>query len=291
MEEWWQRRQRVTGTAVPYEVGRYRDAWSPYRALVEQFRPERNGELVLSQIPPAADVYLVWVCSIGHEFVATPAEQRGRPGRARASRSWCPVCSTPSLLPPAPRWPRLHNSGDAPGDSVTRAGARRVELAVPDSTPELWRLAEEVAPGTAFRSARASRATSAAEGRLRALLAERLDVDLSLTAVRTRTPFFGRLEVWPDIVIAELGIAIELDTIGRNADEHVGRREVADRRKDRLLAEVGWSVIRMRCRPLRALGPDDLEVAGVSRAAVDALIGRMIETRGALLVHAYARRP
>lgn len=291
LEEWWQRRQRVTGTAVPYEVGRYRDAWSPYRALVEQFRPERNGELVLSQIPPAADVYLVWVCSIGHEFVATPAEQRGRPGRARASRSWCPVCATPSLLPPAPRWPRLHNSGDAPGDSVTRAGARRVELAVPDSTPELWRTAEEVAPGTAFRSARASRATSAAEGRLRALLAERLDVDLSLTAVRTRTPFFGRLEVWPDIVIAELGIAIELDTIGRNADEHVGRREVADRRKDRLLAEVGWSVIRMRCRPLRALGPDDLEVAGVSRAAVDALIGRMIETRGALLVHAYARRP
>ena len=291
MEEWWQRRQRVTGTAVPYEVGRYRDAWSPYRALVEQFRPERNGELVLSQIPPAADVYLVWVCSIGHEFVATPAEQRGRPGRARASRSWCPVCATPSLLPPAPRWPRLHNSGGAQPAGVDRTVARRVEPPATAATPELWRLAEEVAPGTAFRSARASRATSAAEGRLRALLAERLEVDLSLTAVRTRTPFFGRREVWPDIVIAELGIAIELDTIGRNADEHVGRREVADRRKDRLLAEVGWSVIRMRCRPLRALGPDDLEVAGVSRAAVDALIGRMIETRGALLVHAYARRP
>lgn len=291
MEEWWQRRQRVTGTAVPYEVGRYRDGWSPYRALVEQFRPERNGELVLSQIPPAADVYLVWVCSIGHEFVATPAEQRGRPGRARASRSWCPVCATPSLLPPASRWPRLHNSGGAQPAGVDRTVARRVEPPATAATPELWRSAEEVAPGTAFRSARASRATSAAEGRLRALLAERLDVDLSLTAVRTRTPFFGRLEVWPDIVIAELGIAIELDTIGRNADEHVGRREVADRRKDRLLAEVGWSVIRMRCRPLRALGPDDLEVAGVSRAAVDALIGRMIETRGALLVHAYARRP
>ena len=291
MEEWWQRRQRVTGTAVPYEVGRYRDAWSPYRALVEQFRPERNGELVLSQIPPAADVYLVWVCSIGHEFVATPAEQRGRPGRGRASRSWCPVCAAPSLLPPAPRWPRLHNSGGAQPAGVDRTVARRVEPPATAATPELWRSAEEVAPGTAFRSARASRATSAAEGRLRTLLAERLDVDLSLTAVRTRTPFFGRLEVWPDIVIAELGIAIELDTIGRNADEHVGRREAADRRKDRLLAEVGWSVIRMRCRPLRALGPDDLEVAGVSRAAVDALIGRMIETRGALLVHAYARRP
>ncbi|MFM8706828.1 MAG: hypothetical protein ACKOHK_01700, partial [Planctomycetia bacterium] len=55
----------------------------------------------------------------------------------------------------------------------------------------------------AARGCSAARATSAAEGRLRALLAERLEVDLSLTAVRTRTPFFGRLEVWPDIVIAE----------------------------------------------------------------------------------------
>ena len=46
----------------------------------------------------------------------------------------------------------------------------------------------------------------------------------------------------------------------------------------------------MRCRPLRALGPDDLEVAGVTHAAVDALIERMVETRGALLVRAYERR-
>lgn len=289
VEEWWQRRQRVTGRAVPYPVGRYRDAWSPYTALVEQFRPERNGELVLSQIPPAADVYLVWVCTLGHEFVATPAEQRGRPGRARASRSWCPVCATPSLLPSTPRWPRPHNSGVPHGRTRAQTPGRRVEGLAGMPTPELWRSAAEVAPGTAFRSARASRATSASEGRLRSLLADRLDVDLGLNAVRVRTPFFGQLEVWPDIVIGELGIAIEFDTVGRAADEHVGRREAADRRKDRLLAEVGWSVIRVRCRPLRALGPDDLEIAGVSRTAVEALIERMVETRGALLVRAYER--
>jgi len=275
----------VTGLAVPYPVGRYHQAWAPYTALVEQFRPERNGELVLSQIPPAADVWLVWVCTLGHEFVATPAEQRGRPGRSRASRSWCPVCSTPSLLPPAPRWPRAASARPR----SDRGRPTRPDL--PTVRDEVHvRAAQDVAPGTAFRSARASRATSAAEGRLRTLLAERLSVDLGLTAVRVRTPFFGRLEVWPDIVIAELGIAIELDTVGRAADEHIGRREAADRRKDRLLAEVGWSVIRMRCRPLRALGPDDLEVAGVTHAAVDALIERMVETRGALLVRAYERR-
>ena len=300
-EQWWARRQRVTGLEVPYPIGRYRDAWAPFTSLVEQFRPDRNGELMLSQIPPAADVYLVWVCTVGHEFVATPAEQRGRPGRSRSSRSWCPVCSTPSLLPSAPKWPRaaasipptvparLHNSGDAPAADRRRMPARRVSPPHRATTPEVWRSAGEVRPGEAFRSERARRATSAAEGRLRALIAARLDVDLSCTAVRVRSPFFGHREVWPDVIIPELAIAVELDTVGRNADEHVGRRERADRRKDQLLREAGWHVIRLRCRPLRALGPDDLVVAGVSATAVDALIERMGETRGALLVQAYRR--
>lgn len=124
---------------------------------------------------------------------------------------------------------------------------------------------------------------------MRALIAERLEVDLSSTAVRVRTPFFGRGEVWPDVIVPELAIAIELDTVGRNGDEHVGRREDSDRRKDQLLAEVGWSVVRLRCRPLRALGPNDLVVAGVSAGAVEAVIERMEEVRGTLLVQAYAR--
>ena len=107
--------------------------------------------------------------------------------------------------------------------------------------------------------------------------------------MKVRTPFFGQLEVWPDVIIPELAIAVELDTVGRNADEHVGRRERADRRKDQVLREVGWHVIRLRCRPLRALGPDDLVVAGVSATAVEALLERMGDTRGALLVQAYRR--
>ncbi len=301
-DEWWARRQRVTGLAVPYPIGTYRDAWAPFTKLVEQFRPDRNGELLLSQIPPGAEVYLVWVCAVGHEFVATPAEQRARPGRSRSSRSWCPVCSTPSLLPSMPKWPRaprasipppdsdrLHNSGETTERGARRMPAQRVAPVHRAATPELWRSAAEVAPGEAFHSESAPRATSAAEGRLRALIADRLDVDLTRTAVRVRTPFFGRLEVWPDVIIPEFAIAIELDTVGRNADEHVGRRERTDRRKDQLLREVGWHVIRVRCRPLRALGPDDLVVAGVSATAVASLIERMGDVRGHLLVQAYAR--
>lgn len=127
------------------------------------------------------------------------------------------------------------------------------------------------------------------QGTLRRLLEQRLDLEFTCNAVRVRTPFFGKLEVWPDVIVAELGVAIELDTVGRNGDEHVGRRERSDRRKDQLLREVGWHVIRLRCRPLRALGPDDLVVAGVSAAAVDALVERIGEVRGALLVEAYRR--
>jgi hypothetical protein len=270
---------------VPSPVGRFYEHWAPFTALVEQFRADRNHELVLSQIPPAADVYLVWVCTVGHEFVATPAEQRARAGRSRSTRSWCPVCSTPSLLPSTPRHPRNRNSAGADSPSRPQLSARRVARSADRHTSE----ARATAPGVAFRSDRASRATSAAEGRLRALIAERLNVDLACTAVGVRTAFFGHVEVWPDIIIPELAIAIELDTVGRNGDEHVGQREQADRRKDQLLADVGWRVVRVRCRPLRALGPYDVVVAGVSAAAVSAVLERIAEIRGELMVRAYER--
>lgn len=144
-----------------------------------------------------------------------------------------------------------------------------------------------MAPGEAFVSAAASRATSAAEGRLRALIAARLSVDMSPNAVRVRAPFFGALEVWPDIVLPELAIAVELDTIGRAGDEHVGERERSDRRKNRLLADVGWAVIRLRCAPLRPLGELDVVAPGVSGRAADDVVDRMALVRGELLVAAY----
>ncbi len=152
------------------------------------------------------------------------------------------------------------------------------------------RAASEVRPGEAFVSAAASHATSAAQGELRRLLAQRLEVDLAPNAVRVRTPFFGKLEVWPDIVLSDFAVAIEYDTNGRNADEHIGERERSDRRKDRLLHEVGWVVVRLRCRPLRALGPWDVVVPGLSQSAVDTLVDRIAAVRGELFVAAYRRQ-
>lgn len=296
VEQWWARRQWTTGREVPYPIGRYRDAWAPFAMLVEQYRPDRNRELLLSQIPPAAEVWLLWVCAIGHEFVATPAEQRARPGRSRSNRSWCPVCAVPGALPSGGKWPRpaparapMGPAAPEPAASAPRL-ARRPPRHVPAAASALPTVrAADVPVGRAFRSAIAPRATSATEGAVRAAIEARLAVDLTPNAVRIRSPFFDRLEVWPDIVIPELAVAIELDTIGRNADEHIGRRESVDRRKDRLLREVGWEVVRLRVRPLRPLGPFDLVVPGMSQRAIDALVDRVGEARSPLFVDAYRR--
>ncbi len=256
VESWWSRRRWSKGADVPYAVGSFRSDWERYPVLVRQYHPDFNAGISLTQVPPAADVYLQWQCDVGHRFVATPQEQRNRPGRARRRSSWCPECT------------RL-----AVGHPVARRHPLR-----PDPSGS---------PGEAFFSAKAPKPASAAEARLRQLLATRLSVDLVPNAVRVRRPFFDRLEVWPDIVIDELKIAVEYDTTGRHGLEHVGGREDADRRKDRLLRAVKWEVVRIRCGRLLPIGPYDLCAAGVTTKLVDRLIEQFCLIRGDLIVRSY----
>ncbi|OEI69945.1 zinc-ribbon domain-containing protein [Curtobacterium sp. ER1/6] len=109
VEAWWRRRQWSRGTAVPYAVGEFRSAWASYPVLVRQYHPDRNHGVVLTQVPPLAEVLLTWECDVGHVFVATPAEQRSRPGRERRRSVWCPECqlqATPRRWPVLPAdWP------------------------------------------------------------------------------------------------------------------------------------------------------------------------------------------
>jgi len=151
--------------------------------------------------------------------------------------------------------------------------------------------AEKVVVGEAFWSSLAPKPASAAEADLRQRLAEALAVEIDApgapNAVRVARPFFEHVEVWPDIVIAELKVAIEYDTIGRDGLEHVGRREDTDRRKDRLLRAVGWEVVRIRCGKLQPLGPHDLMAAGVSGVLIGRLLDELGAIRGDLIVSAY----
>ena len=88
VEMWWARRQWSKGVEVPYPIGRYRGDWERYPVLVRQYHPDLNSGITLTQVPPAAEVYLLWQCDSGHRFVATPEEQRQRPGQSRRRSTW-----------------------------------------------------------------------------------------------------------------------------------------------------------------------------------------------------------
>lgn len=265
VQAWWARRQRSTGRVVPYEIGRYRADWERYPVLVRQYHPELNAGIALTQVPPAAEVWLQWQCDAGHLFIATPWEQRQRPGQSRRRSTWCPSCSVQATGRERPRKRKKKQS------LCTRSDAAAHPV------------------GNAFASACAPRTASAAEARLRQLLTERLEFTPGLNAVRVAQPFFDHLEVWPDIVIEELRVAIEYDTTGRDGLEHVGHREDVDRRKDRALRQAGWEVVRIRTGKLRELGPHDIRAAGVSIRLARELIDRLGDVRGELLVASYRR--
>jgi very-short-patch-repair endonuclease len=149
--------------------------------------------------------------------------------------------------------------------------------------------ATNCAPGEPFRSVCAPARASAAEGDLHHRLAQRLEFGAGFTAVRVARPFFDHLEVWPDIVLPELRVAIEYDTTGRDGLEHVGRREAVDRRKDRALRATGWEVVRVRCSRLQPIGEHDVVASGVTAKLIDRVLDELRVIRGDLIVDCYLR--
>lgn len=295
IQDWWARRQFSRGRAVPYEVGSYREAWASYPMLVRQYHPELNAGIVLSQIPPAADVLLLWQCEAGHAFAATPDEQRHRPGRERRRSAWCPECTQRAR--PAPALPMRDSvtvpSSGSPGVAGVRgapdATAQRAVLRArkPKAPQRICAKTPTLPVGTPFVSECAPRPASAIEGQMRADLFGALALTPGLNAVRVARPFFDHVEVWPDIVLTELRVAIEYDSTGRHGLEHVGRRADADRRKDRALRAAKWEVVRIRTGKLDLLGPHDLQVSSWNRATLTRLIDTLRGIRGPLLVDAY----
>jgi very-short-patch-repair endonuclease len=301
IEAWWSRRQRSKGVDVPYPIGDYRADWERYGVLVRQYHPDLNHGIALTQIPPAADVYLVWECDSGHRFVATPTEQRQRPGQSRRRSTWCPDCAAAA----DPKRPRAKSV-------VAAAAAGRAQLTslespltsaslppwpnvrpAPSTAPRrpvklcATSTAEKFAVGEAYRSACAPVPASAAEALLRQKLTARLEFAPGLNAIRVERPFFTHLEVWPDIVLSDLRVAIEYDTTGREGVEHVGRREDVDRRKDRMLRAAGWEVIRIRCGKLQPLGAHDIAASGVTAKLIDRVLDELRVIRGDLIVNCY----
>lgn len=318
VDAWWRRRQWSRGEAVPYAVGQFRADWAPYPVLIRQYHPDWNHGVVLTQVPPAAEVLLTWECDVGHVFVATPSEQRSRPGRERRRSVWCPECSVQAQ---PQRWPVLPSDWPAQvpvPQRVVRATGRQTLPAAPSrgtpagavaSSRTRARRPEPGAPrrpsqpvprticpktprlpsGESFTSVCAPATASAVEAELRAALSDRFAFTFDHSAIRLDRPFFDHVEVWPDIILPELRVAIEYDSTGRHGLEHVGPRQETDRKKDRAVRAVGWEVVRIRTGRLPALGPYDLQVSGISGRTIALLVDTLREIRGHLFVDAYAR--
>ncbi|HEU4755657.1 MAG TPA: hypothetical protein VFS72_03265 [Agromyces sp.] len=122
--------------------------------------------------------------------------------------------------------------------------------------------------------------TSMTEQRLRAMLGERVRLHHRANAVRTARMFYGRQEVWPDILVAELRIAIEYDDPGRSRRAHRGLKEGSDVEKDEALREVGWEVIRIRGGGLEPIGPYSIVCRSVTAEVVDEVVRLMRVIRG-----------
>lgn len=135
VEVWWSRRRWSKSTQTPYSVGQFRADWERYPVLIRQYHPDLNHGITLTQIPPAADVYLVWECDAGHRFVATPMEQRQRPTGSRRRSTWCPECAALAVRRRTPRAsPAAGRDARAPAVRAVTARTRAPSPAGPSSS-------------------------------------------------------------------------------------------------------------------------------------------------------------
>jgi very-short-patch-repair endonuclease len=122
--------------------------------------------------------------------------------------------------------------------------------------------------------------TSQAEQKLRMLLGERIRLPHRVNAIRINRSFYGKPEVWPDIIIPALKVAIEYDSPGRARTAHRGLKEVSDREKDASLEEVGWAVIRVRADGLEPVGRYSIACTGVTAGLVEEILTMLATIRG-----------
>ena len=107
-----------------------------------------------------------------------------------------------------------------------------------------------------------------------------VDPVAAIAAYRTFTEFLRPR-------LPELRIAIEYDSVGKHGLEHVGRREDADRRKDRAVRASGWDVVRVRTGKLEPIGPHDVLLSAWSKKGQERLLDALRDIRGPLFVDAY----
>ena len=132
--------------------------------------------------------------------------------------------------------------------------------------------------------------TSQTEQRLKAMLGERIRLNHRVNAIHIARTFYGRREVWPDVIVPALRVAVEYDDPGRSRRAHMALKEASDLEKDDALREVGWEVIRIRAGGLEPVGPHSIVCRQLTTDVVDEVLETMRRIRGDAAVEAISMR-
>ena len=123
----------------------------------------------------------------------------------------------------------------------------RPVVASRDTTPTVWRSATEVKPGEAFSRKRASRATSAAEGRLRALN----------VWVRTRSPKLPEVPTLIELGYHDMVVTSPYGVVGPLGMEPAVIRALHDGFRIAANDPAHMATLARLDQPLEYLGPED----------------------------------
>lgn len=224
------------------------------------------------EIAASSAVKVQWTCPKGHRFVESAVVQcsavshwRVQAGGSRACKS-CYLGSMPDTTTlPCGHFVKARTSDEDQSDCWTCKQEERRQL---------WaqaRHAAKSAPrypvGTVIQSK--SAATSSIERQVREkLVALGVQVHKGRSAIQC-----GREDgrdnfpiLTPDILISKTKVCIEVDPAYTHAE-----KEATDRTRDRLLADAGWTVVRLRMGGLAPLGDYDV-VAETENVTKDVII-------------------
>ena len=242
------------------------------------WHPTKNDDVIPEQVVAGSNQKFWWVCDQGpdHEW-ETSANKRtyGQQGCPCCAHIQLSVTNTLEALFPkvASEWHPSLNGSTLPSDVLGGANKRFWWLCGV-SDQHVW---SSTANGRTSRGSGCPHCTliprSAQEMRLAHELAALIDFDLDLHKVR----FDGRLRD-VDIVLEDLGVIVEFD----GAYWHRNKVD-KDRQKTQLMEDAGWTVIRVRERPLEAIHVNDVMVDTLAPAktVADAVLEKLIGVTGA----------
>ena len=246
---------RAGGTGCPFCNGKKvcgdncLEAISP--SIARQWHPTRNGRLTPRHVTDQANRVVWWRCEQypHHEWRVDVASRRRRPN--------CPFCSNKKLsnenslavmFPAiASQWHATRNGDMTPTDVVFGSG-KRVWWQCPRFTEHVWRASVVQRTSKSTSCPACTNQSSRPEIRILCELRQ------LFSSVDSRARL-GGLEA--DIVLPRLRVVVEYDGVRFHSTQ---AKVLKDRAKTEVFERLGYTMIRVRERPLRRLRRHDVLV-------------------------------